>query len=385
MASQGASTAEAWFLHDAASGQRGFVRASFDPGPPRAGEVIAEPLYGSWEGNMSHAYEGRPIDLCQYRGEPRVIVGNAGVVRIVACGPGADRLRPGDVALIYSGCDLDRHGYPAKIWGYDAPGTMGCLATRIRMSEDNLLALPRATRHPLRRWAAFSVRYITAWSNWSLAHRTYRLMVGPDQDPAPNVWGWGGGTTLAQLDLARRAGARTVMFSSSEARMAVIRGAGIEPVDRRRFGSLDFDEAAFAGNAEARRAYLRAEGGFLACVRELTGGRGVQIFVDNIGGPLQRATQRALSREGIVTTCGWKEGMRIQYLRAVACIGRQQQLNTHYATYAEAEQAVAFAEEHGWLPPVDDHTYSFDDVPALAAEFAANRTGLFPIYRVHGE
>ncbi len=374
---------EAWFLYESGSGRDGLVRESFELGAPAAGEVVAEPLYGSWEGNMGHAVARRPIDLCQHRGEPRVIVGNAAVVRVAECGPAVRGLQPGDVALVFSGSSPDPHGYPAKIHGYDAPGTMGCLATRILIGERNLIPLPAGTKHALPQWAAFGIRYITAWSNWSLAYRTYRLMVTAEQDPEPFVWGWGGGTALATVDLARRAGCRAALLSGSPDRLETIRATGVEPLDRRPFGELQFDEARFATDAEYRRRYTRAEAAFLACVMDRTRGRGVQIFVDNIGGPLHRATLRALSREGVVTTCGWKEGMNLSYLRSVACIGRQQFVHTHYATYAEGLQAVAFAEEHGWVPRVKGRIYSFDEIPELARAFAENQAEMFPIYQVN--
>ena len=41
--------------------------------------MLAEPLYGCWEGNMSHAVERRPIDIYRDRGEEKVVIGNAGV------------------------------------------------------------------------------------------------------------------------------------------------------------------------------------------------------------------------------------------------------------------------------------------------------------------
>jgi NADPH:quinone reductase-like Zn-dependent oxidoreductase len=375
--------AEAYVLYDSSSGKNGLVYEDFEISDPQGDEIVAEPLYGAWEGNMAHSLTRRPIDICRHRGEERVIVGNAGVVRVARCGPEARAFRPGDVALIFSGCELDTYGYPTKILGYDAPGTMGCLATRIRIREKNLIRVPKETRHTLPQWAAFSVRYITGWSNWRLAYGAYRLLVTEAQDRSPHVWGWGGGTALATLDLARRAGCRTVMLSGDDARLATIRAVGVEALDRRMFGDLAFDEAKVAVESDLRRNYMRAESAFLACVREKTGGRGAQIFVDNIGGPLVRATMRALSREGVLATCGWKEGMHVSYLRSVACIGRQQHVNTHYATYAEALDAVAYAEKHGWLPPADLEIYAFSDVPALAAEFAENRAGMFPIYKVN--
>jgi NADPH:quinone reductase-like Zn-dependent oxidoreductase len=375
--------ADAYFLHDSESGKDGLIRDTIELDGPREDEVLVEPLYGAWEGNMGHAVARRPIDLCRFRKEPRVVVGNAGVVRIAECGAGVTSLRPGDVALIYSGCELDRFGYPAKIWGYDAPNTMGCLATRITMSAKNLIPVPKSSKHSLLQWAAFSVRYITAWSNWAMAFGTYRLLVPKELDPAPHVWGWGGGTALGTLDLARRFGCRAIMLSGDDGRLATIRASGVEAVDRRPFGDLQFEESRFAADGDVRRRYVRAETTFLSYVRDRTDGRGVQVFVDNIGGPLMRVTSRALSREGILATCGWKEGMSISYLRSVACIARQQHVNTHYATYPEAEAAVSYAEEHGWLPPVTGQACSFDEIPSLAQAFAENRADMFPIYRVN--
>lgn len=374
---------EAWFLYDSASGRDGLVRETFELPPPRSTEVVAEPLFGAWEGNMGHSLERRPIDICRHRKEERVVIGNAGVVRVAERGKDVRSLREGDVAVVFSGCSLDENGYPATILGYDAPKTMGCLAKRILIDERNLIRLPSETKHSLAQWAGFSVRYITAWSNWRIAYGTYRLLVDAQREPSPRVWGWGGGTTLATLDLARRSGARAVMLSGDDRRLRTIQSVGIEPIDRRTFGDLAFDEKAFAANIESRRNYMRAEAAFLACVREKTEGRGVQIFVDNIGGPLFRATSRTLARESVLATCGWKEGMNVAYLRSVACIGRQQHVNTHYASYQEACDAVAFAEAYGWLPPLGDTIFDFEDVPRLAAEFAANRAEMFPIYRVN--
>jgi hypothetical protein len=45
---------------------------------------------------------------------------------------------------------------------------------------------------------------------------------------------------------------------------------------------------------------------------------------------------------------------------------------------------MAFAEEHGWIPPVDqDSVYGFDEIPRLVADYAAGSAGYFPIYQVN--
>src|SRR6185436_4621492 len=120
-----------------------------DPGPE---EALVSPLFGCMEGNMGHAVDRRPIDLCLARGEARVVVGNAGV-----------------------------------------------LAKQTRMHQKQLIPIPQKTAYPLEQWAAFSLRYVTAWSNWELAYGTLRLLPNDTALPHPEVWGWGGGVSLGEL------------------------------------------------------------------------------------------------------------------------------------------------------------------------------------------
>jgi len=378
-----------WFLHVGATGENSqpaeLLREDFTLADISPDEVLAEPLYGSWEGNMEHALCRRPIDICRARGEDRVVMGNSGVVRIIGQGSNVTALNVGQAAILFPSAVVDRFGYPERMLGYDAPGTMGCLATRIKVKAHELIPVPANTRYPLARWSAFSVRYITAWSNWELAFGTFRLLVGAEELPSPNVWGWSGGTTLAQLDLARRNGCRTVMLSGTECHLRQIRKAGITAVDRRAFGDLLFDEKRYAEDSAFRRAYTQAERNFVRDVWERTGGDNVQVFVDYIGSPVFRATSKALGRQGIITTAGWKEGMTISYLRSVECIGRHQFIHTHYARYPQAVAAVAYAEENGWMPEIDERIHAFDEIPDLAVRFRRGETGFFPVYSVNPE
>jgi NADPH:quinone reductase-like Zn-dependent oxidoreductase len=260
---------------------------------------------------------------------------------------------------------------------------MGCLATKIKLKEHELLAIPDGSTHSLEQWAAFSVRYITAWSNWRIAYGTFRLLIGEEELARPNVWGWGGGTTLAELDLARRFGCDAVMLSGNAGRLQAIAKAGVTPLDRRQFGDLGYDEKRFANEPAYRRAYLQAEKAFLDEVRQRTSGAMVQIFVDHVGSAVFRASLKALGREGVIATAGWKTGMTLSFLRAVECIERHQHIHTHYARYQEGLDAVAYAEREGWLPEIDERIYSFDEIPELAERFLSNDLGMFPIYAIN--
>lgn len=378
---------EAWVLHPGPGGSSpppGELRLeTISVPPPSAEEVLVESLYGSWEANMSHALSRRPIDLCRERGEDRVVLGNSGLVRVLE--PGRESgFREGDVCLVFGSAEQDRFGYMVKALAYDAPGTMGVLARRLKLHRRSLIRLPEGTRWSLRRWAAFPVRYITAWANWRVAHGCWRVQVPEVDRPEPIVWGWGGGTAFAELTLARRLGAVAAMIASSDERLGLIERSGLQPIDRRAFPDLAFDPERYERDPDFRRRYQASERAFLAEVVRRTGGEGVSIFLDNLGLPVFRATLKALARQGVVSTCGWKHGMNLSIVRAVECIQRHTHVHTHFARYEEGLEAVRFAEAHGWLPPVeDDPVYPFEDVPRLAGDFQAGRLRTwFPLFSI---
>lgn len=378
--------ADAWLLYPGTPAERGRLavlrRETLDLPDPGPRQVIAAPLYGAWGANMTHALERKPVDLCGQRGEPKVVLGNAAVVRVVACGREVTTVEPGQRCMLFATSVGDRYGYTEKALAYDAPGSMGCLATRMLVGEHELLPLPDGTRYRDTQWAAFSGSFITAWSNWRLAWGVLRLQLTPDELPHPHAWGWGGGTTLAELDLARRHGCRAAQMSSDDARMEQIRRCGVTPIDRRPFAALQYDDRRFATDPGWRRAYADAEATFLREVRERTDGEGVHVFCDYIGTPVYRATLKALARQGIITTAGWREGMVMSHLRAAECISRHQHIHTHYARRCEGVDARDYGEREGWMPEMDARIYTFDEVQELAEDVAAGRAGFYTAFSI---
>lgn len=378
---------EAWVLYPGTPDMPADVRSELHMETielPEAGaaEVLVEPVVASWEGNMTHAIQRDPVDLCHHRREPWVVIGNAGVVRVLRPCAEAPDLKEGDLCLVFcNGCP-DDYGYPVKIYGYDAPGSLGLLAKRTKLHHSQLIALPEATRHPVEQWAAFSLRYITAWANWHLAWGCFRLHAARPANPY--VWGWGGGVALGELQLAQRAGCGTTLITSQDERAELVRKLGMEALDRRTFDGMQYDPDRFASDGKYRRAYAAAEESFLRLVRERTGGRGVSVFIDYIGLPVYRATLRALGRPGVLTTAGWKEGMELSSLRAVECMAWHTHVHTHYATRPQALEAVAYAEESGWLPPVERSPWLWEDVDALGEASAEGRVReFFPLVWVN--
>ncbi|MFJ4684412.1 zinc-binding alcohol dehydrogenase family protein [Streptomyces sp. NPDC088789] len=347
---------------------------------PADHEALVEPLTGSWEANMDHALARSPVDICRQRGESAVIIGNSGLVRVLRPARSAPSPPQGTVCMLLPFGVRDPHGYVVRVHGYDAPGSYGLLARRIPLSAELLLPLPTDTPFPPERWAP-ALRYFTAWDNWHVAHRCWRAQMG-DDDPAGHlVFGWGGGVALAALELARRAGFRTAMTAGTDARVALLRARGISPVDRRDYPHLAYH----AASDRDRDGQRESEHAFLEKIAQLSDGRGVSILLDNIGGPLHEVTMRALARQGVITTCGWKAGMNLPVVRATECQSRHLHVHTHGWRFEESPAIRDYQERTGWIADVaHQHIHDFDDVPQLAREYAQGRVDdYYPLYQVN--
>jgi NADPH:quinone reductase-like Zn-dependent oxidoreductase len=156
-------------------------------------------------------------------------------------------------------------------------------------------------------------------------------------------------------------------------------------VDRRAFPDLALPARARGVDRERLARHQESSAAFQALIDDLSDGHGVAVLVDNIGEPLHKATTRALARQGVVTTCGWKAGMRIAHLRGAACIARQLHVNTHVWRLPDSPVIRDVQEATGWIAPAGSTTVAdFDAVPALAADYAAGRIdSYFPLYRVN--
>src|SRR5262245_36989222 len=176
------------------------------------------------------------------------------------------------------------------------------LAKQTKLHQKQIIPIPKHSKYTLEQWAAFSLRYCTAWSNWELAYGTLRLLLTPAELPNPQVWAWGGGVSLATLVLAKHNGCDTTQMASTDEHLATIESQGIRPVDRREFKALYYDKAKFKTDKEYTEKYLAAEEIFTKKVNDITGRKGVNIFVDYVGAPVLRATLKVLAREGIITT-----------------------------------------------------------------------------------
>lgn len=379
-------TTEAWVLYpgesNASTQPAPLQRELFEFADIAENEVLVETICGCWEANMTHALQRKPVDICRQRREARVVLGNAGVVRILKTGTAVTTVKTGDACVLFGNGVWDEWGYPVQVVAYDAPGTMGVLAKQLKLHQQQVIPIPQPSPYTFAQWAAFSVRYVSAWANWQIAEKCWRAQM-PEADPKQTfVASWGGGVGLAECTLAQHFGYHALMFASTDERLAMGRAAGLDMLDRRPFFDLYYDAQKYQTDAVYRQRYQEVEALFVKTLAAHTNGAGAAIFIDNIGDPVFRATLKALARQGVIATCGWKHGMQTTHLRALACINRHIHVHTHFARYAEGVAAVNFAHQTGWMPPINE-VYAWDAIPQLAADYEQGRiASYFPIFTV---
>ncbi|MFB6150169.1 MAG: zinc-binding dehydrogenase [Haloarculaceae archaeon] len=230
------------------------------------------------------------LDVWTRRGSPGIdlamphVPGSdaAGVVEDV--GAEVTRFTPGDRVAVAAGvscgtCEFCRDGDPTlcvdfEIIGEHRPGVHSELAA---VPADNLVPVPEGVGWETA--AAAPLVFQTAWR---------MLVTRADVSPGERVLvhGASGGVGHAAVQIADFAGAEVFATASSEAKLDYAREIGADH-------GVDYEEDDFAAE-----------------VRDATGGRGVDVVVDHVGGDTWGDSLRSLAHGGRLVTCGATAGQR---------------------------------------------------------------------------
>lgn len=254
---------------------------------------------------------------------------------VVAEAPAGSGLRVGQKAVLYSNAFCGRCRYclagdqplclNADIMGEHRHGT---LAEYIAMPASCFMPLPDDA--DLVAAGALMVGHLTAW----------RMLFGKRALQAGEtvlVVGIGGGVAVACLQLARWAGARVIVTSSSDDKIARAIALGAEAGINYRTEPV------------ARR------------VMELTGGEGVDMVIDSVGQASWSDSLKSLRRGGRLVTCGATTGSNpgadIQRLFI-------RQLEVYGSTGGSLEEFRRLVDlfARGGMRPVIDTVYALDQV-----------------------
>ena len=201
--------------------------------------------------------------------KPRILgADGAGVVE--ALGPGVDGFEPGQPVVINPG--IEAPDGSIQVLGEHGDGT-----------NAELIAVPATNVYPIpgdlsfEEAAAFPLVFETA----------YRMLVTRAhlrESEWVLLWGIGSGVSTAGLAIAKALGARTIVTSSSDEKLARARELG------------------------ADATVNHATGDVKAAVKEATGGHGADVVVEHVGEATWRTSLDVAARDGRVAVCGATTG-----------------------------------------------------------------------------
>lgn len=269
---------------------------------------------------------------------PRIPVSDA-VGTVLATGPGVSRVALGDrVAATFYPSWLDGDVAPEKL--ASPPGGVaadGLLAECVLRHETAVVHVPGHLTDE--EAASYPTAGVTAWHAVALAGRVR---------PGDCVVVLGtGGVSLHALQFARLLGARVIVTSSSEDKLARARELGAAGV-----------------------VNYRADPDWPAAVRRLTDGRGADLVVDTVGG--LDASLAAVRVGGMVSFVGFLAGPGAQ-LDLVAFMKSSARLHAIDVGSREMFEDMNRAIQLHGLRPVLDRVFGFGDAVAAFRHLAQGR------------
>jgi zinc-binding alcohol dehydrogenase/oxidoreductase len=228
---------------------------------------------------------------------------------------------------LHWGASPRAHSPEFRILGGPGDGTF---AEYVQVPAENVYPKPASLD-----WAeaaAFPLAALTAYRAL-----VTRAEVGPGDTVL--ILGAGGGVASYNIQLARWLGARVLVTSSEDAKLARARELG----------------------AEAGINYRATD--WLAAVRELTDGRGPDVIVDSVGAAEWSRTLQAIRTGGRIVFFGSTTGRRGDTEFSLFLQKQVDIRGTYMGSPAEFE-AVLMLMRHGVLRSVVDRVFPLDEAPA---------------------
>ena len=191
--------------------------------------------------------------------------------------------------------------------------------------------------------AAVPVSYITAWE---MIYQFGKLQKGETM----LIMGASSGAGVASIHLAKLIGARAIGTSGSQHKLDQLKAVGLD-----------------VGIATRKPD-------FAAQVRELTGGKGVDLVINGVGGSVFAECLRTLGFRGRLATVGYVDNVFKAEIDLSAVHAWRLEIfgvsNAHLPAAGKAEAARGFrcdvlpALADGRIVPLVDRVYGFDELPA---------------------
>lgn len=265
------------------------------------------------------------------------VMGLDGCGTVDAVGRGETQFKPGDAVVVHPGIGCGRCEFCQRGEGvlclrvaYLGEHRNGTWCSQLTLPATNVFAKPAFLSDA--EAATLGVTYLTAW----------RMLVTKAQiKPWETVliFGVGGGVSVAALQLARAMGATCIVTSRHA-----------DKIERAR--ALGADHGIHAPPEDVARR-----------VMDITGGRGVDVVIENVGEAVWPAAMKSLVRGGRLVTCGATSGdqppadLRRIFIRQLQIFG------STLGDLHEMQDLLRFIERHQ-LRPAIDRIYAMDEVHA---------------------
>ncbi|GLY28043.1 crotonyl-CoA carboxylase/reductase [Kineosporia sp. NBRC 101731] len=179
------------------------------------------------------------------------------------------------------------------------------------------------------------------------------------------IWGASGGLGSYATQFALAAGATPVCVVSSPGKAELCRRMGADLViDRRAEGYRFWRDEHTQDQKEWRR--------FGSRIRELTGGRDVDVVFEHPGRETFGASVYAAKKGGTVVTCASTSGYMHEYDNRYLWMNLKRIVGSHFANYAEAWAANDLV-SRGLIHPTLSRTYPLDQAGQAAFDVHGNR------------
>lgn len=316
-------------------------------------EDVPEPKPGPGEAVLKVTCAGlNHLDIWVRKGRPGVtlsgahVLGSDAVGVVDELGEGVENVKVGDEVIVNPGLSCGRCEFCARgqqsecpsfgIMGLSRPGTF---AERVAVPARNLW--PKPTHVALDEAGALSLASVTAWR---------MLMTRAQVKPGETVLihGIGGGAALCALQFVKLVGAEVIVTSSSDEKLAGAQRLG----------------------ADHAINYRRQD--VVECVKEITGGRGVDVAVDSVGASTWPLDFACVRRAGRIVTCGVTTGPKAEtnlqalYWNQLTILGSTMGSDEDFR---QMLRAVAVSR----LRPVLDEVFPLDEVRQAMAKMEAGR------------
>lgn len=315
------------------------------PSPPGKGEVMVRLRSAALNRLDLFVVNGLPGTTLEF---PHVL-GSDGAGEVEAVGTGVSDFRSGDRVMLNPGvscgiCPACLGGEESLCAHFSVLGEHrgGTVTEYVVLPAENLARVPDGM--PWDRAAAFSLATLTAWR--MLTTRA-RLAAGE----TVLIWGIGGGVAMAALQVAVLLGARAIVTSRSDEKLAIAAGHG------------------------ATAMINQVASDVPAIVRELTGGLGADVVVDSVGEETWRRSQRALRRGGRLVTCGATTGPHISLDMRRLFWHQWSLLGSTLGNHREYAEIVRLAHQGKLWPMIDRSVPLSESRSALERLHRGEQTG----------